>query len=415
MKNKTKITGILLFAFTASAVAFYPELEKAASAHLLPPIVGANPPGISPIIPPIVDPVQNERKRIEVVFVMDTTGSMSGLIQAAKEKVWSIASSMAQAESAPEIRMGLVAYRDRGDDYVTRTYDLSADLDSMYANLMDFRANGGGDGPESVNQGLYDAIHKISWSQDQGAYQVVFLVGDAPPHMDYQDDVKYPVTLAAAKKRGIVVNAIQCGTDRSTRKGWQQIAQLGQGDYFQVDQAGSTVAISTPYDDKLASLSKKLDDTRLYYGDKNEKAQKAAKVASTEKLHAGASVESRARRAVFNASKSGESNLIGDKDLVSDIASGKVELDDISKEMLPEPIQAMAPAEQEARIKEIAQEREELQQKIGSLAKERSDYLKQKVGDDAQVKDSLDEKIYASVRAQAEKKGLRYEAEAAAY
>ncbi len=86
---------------------------------------------------------------------------MGGMIEAAKEKIWSIASSMASEQSAPEIRMGLVAYRDRGDSYVTQVLDLSGDLDSMYAALMDFQAAGGGDGPESVNQALDDAVTKI--------------------------------------------------------------------------------------------------------------------------------------------------------------------------------------------------------------------------------------------------------------
>ena len=64
----------------------------------------------------------------------------------------------------------------------------------------------------------------MSWSQDPNTYNVVFLVGDAPPHMDYQDDVKYPETVAAAAAKGIVVNTIQCGNMRETVKPWQQIA-----------------------------------------------------------------------------------------------------------------------------------------------------------------------------------------------
>ena len=57
--------------------------------------------------------------------------------------------------------MGLVAYRDRGDAYVTQVVDLNNDLDAIYAKLMQFRADGGGDSPESVNQALHDAINKI--------------------------------------------------------------------------------------------------------------------------------------------------------------------------------------------------------------------------------------------------------------
>jgi len=109
---------------------------------------------------------------------------------------------------------------------------------------MEFQAGGGGDGPESVNQALDDAVNRISWSTHGHAYRALFLVGDAPAHMDYQDDVKYPVTLASAAQKGIVVNAVQCGSNGRTTREWQQVAQLGQGRYFQVGQAGSAVAIA---------------------------------------------------------------------------------------------------------------------------------------------------------------------------
>ena len=151
-------------------------------------------------------------RAIEAVFVLDTTGSMSGLLEGAKRKIWSIADAMGGAQSGVPVRLGLVAYRDRGDAYVTKVVDLNRDLDSMYVKLMDFAADGGGDGPEAVNQALDAAINRMSWSQDRGTYKVVFLVGDAPPHMDYQDDVKYQQVVAAAAARGIVVNTIQCGT-----------------------------------------------------------------------------------------------------------------------------------------------------------------------------------------------------------
>ena len=222
MKRKTnKLVAIALMGMTVATVALYPSLQSIGAVNL---------PVTHPVIvrPHVIQ--QQPSAKIDVVFVLDTTGSMSGLIRAAKEKIWSIASSMAQAKHAPQIRMGLVAYRDKGDAYVTQVTDLSTDLDSMYAKLMDFKAQGGGDGPEHVNQALYDAVHKMSWSQSD-AYKVVFLVGDAEPHMDYQDDVKYPTTLRAALKKGIVVNAIQSGTNIAATKGWRKIARLGQGEY----------------------------------------------------------------------------------------------------------------------------------------------------------------------------------------
>jgi len=399
---KTKIIAFSLFAFTGAAVAGYSDGQPWGA----PPQTQVDP---VPITLPTVNPITNQRPKVDVVFVLDTTGSMGGLIAAAKEKIWSIATTLASSDPAPDIRMGLVAYRDRGDTYVTKVIPLSNDLDSIYANLMDFQAHGGGDGPESVNQALYDAVHGITWSQDPNAYKVVFLIGDAPPHMDYQNDVKYPATIAAASAKGIVINAVQAGQNDSTKREWTRIAQLSDGTYFQVGQSGNAVALATPFDKDLAELSAELDSTRLYYGDDEEKVEKQRKMNATDKLHAGSSLPSRARRATFNASKSGEANLFGEGELVDDVASGRVNLSDIEYHALPEAIQAMTPAEQQALIKETAAKRKELQSRIGDLAEQRTKYLKKKVEEMGGAKDSLDHKIYGAIREQAASKGLHYD------
>ena len=398
---KSKLIALALFAVTTTTVALLPAYQSVGD--------------ITPADPPVIVPITNDQSRIDVVFVLDTTGSMGGLIQAAKEKIWSIATTMASAQSAPEIRVGLVVYRDRGDAYVTRVVDLSSDLDSMYATLMDFQANGGGDGPESVNQALHDAVHKVSWSHQAGTYKAVFLVGDAPPHMDYQDDVKYPMTLRVAKEKGIVVNAIQSGQVGSTTPAWQQIAKLGAGQYFQVEQTGNAVAITTPFDEKIAKLSAQMDNTRLYYGTREEKEKQRRKLAATDKLHAASSVESRARRATFNASKSGIANFLGEGELVDEVSSGRVDLSSIDKVQLPAAMQAMAPEEQAKVISETAVRRNELKRQISKLTKERADYLDKKVEEAGGAKDSLDDQIYRAVREQAGKLGLTYEADAPAY
>ncbi|MBN1899878.1 VWA domain-containing protein [Candidatus Sumerlaeota bacterium] len=125
-------------------------------------------------------PAQIKQPEIDVVFALDTTGSMSGLIAAAKEKVWAIANTLATVEPSPVIRMGLVGYRDRGDQYITKRTDLTSDLDAIYTELMDYMAQGGGDTPESVNQALHEAVSLMNWSKNENAYKVIFLVGDCP-------------------------------------------------------------------------------------------------------------------------------------------------------------------------------------------------------------------------------------------
>ena len=403
---KSKLIAVTLFTMTAAAVVTYPAYQS----------IGANLLNNDPVIDlPVIDPIVNEKPRIEVVFVLDTTGSMGGLIDAAKEKIWSVASTMASAQIAPDIKMGLVAYRDRGDAYVTQTVDLSDDLDSVYATLMDFQADGGGDGPESVNQALYDAVHNISWSQDADTYRVVFLVGDAPAHMDYQDDVKYPVTIRRALQKGIVINTIQCGQDPSARKNWQRVAQLGSGEYFQVDQAGSAIAIATPFDEKLAELSTQLDDTRMIFGNAEEKRKNALKAGAIDKLEKGSSVATLARRAVFNATLSGKKNFLGSNELIEAVTSGKVDLDSIDKDHLPAAMQSMAPAERQELVATTAETRIALQEEIQKLSQDRADFLKEKVEEEGGVRDSLDDKIYRVVKAQAGRIGLRYESEAAEY
>jgi hypothetical protein len=405
---KVRIIAIGLFVITTAIVGFYPGPDSSGSNIS----TNVTIPGINTSV---VDPIVNQPPIIEAVFVLDTTGSMGGLIDAAKEKIWSIASTMAMAQQAPEIRIGLVGYRDRGDRYVTSITDLSSDLDSVYTTLMGFQADGGGDGPESVNQALYDAVHKISWSQVDDAYRVVFLIGDAPPHMDYQDDVKYPETLNIANSKGITVNTIQAGENNQTHRQWLQIAQLGMGDYFQVEQAGNAVAIATPFDEELASLSRELDDTKLYYGSRETKAKQEAKAAATEQALGSASPASRARRAAFNASESGKINFRGDAELVNDVASGLVDLASIDKDELPAPLQALAPEEQEILIKKTIVQRNEVQQKIRQLAEERSSYLKEKVDKLGGAKDSLDHKLFSAMRGQAEKKGIIYSIEEPEY
>jgi hypothetical protein len=280
---------------------------------------------------------------------------------------------------------------------------------------MDFRADGGGDGPESVNQALYDAVNKISWGQEKETYRVVFLVGDAPPHMDYQDDVKYPQTLAAAASKGIVINTIQAGSSNETRLVWNKIAQDGYGQYAQVSQDGNAVAIHTPFDEKMASLSKKLDDTRVYYGTEAVREEKRKKVDAADKLHALASVESQARRATFNTSKSGEANLLGESELVDDVVNGRVALDAIEKDHLPTSMQAMAPQEQRAKIAEIAHKRKALQEEIRDLSVQRQEYLEKQVAELGGAASSLDHKLYGAIREQAGRVGIRYKAEEPAY
>ena len=393
---KSKLLVASLFVLTAGVVVGYPHAK------------GPPREPVAATVQPVA--VAGTRPKVEVVFVLDTTSSMTGLIDAAKANIWSIATTMAQAQPAPDLRMGLVAFRDRGDAYVTKVVDLSSDLDSMYATLMDFRAEGGGDGPESVNAALHDAVHRISWSRDPKAYQVVFLVGDAPPHMDYQDDVPYPDTVRAATAKGIVVNTILAGNDTTTEAEWRKIAMSTQGEFFQVAATGAAVAVETPFDAEIAAVSKSLDETRLYFGDAETQRRLAAKEAATGKLHAEGSAASRAKRAAFNASAAGRDNAFGENELVDAVASGRVDLAKLEKADLPPALRELDADAQAKVVKQTGEKRAELSRELAALADKRRAYIEDNLAADATA-GSLDQKLYDAVRTQAAEKGLRYDAD----
>jgi Mg-chelatase subunit ChlD len=389
---KTRLLVVALFVLTTGIVLGYP--------------------GSSQVRPPLPQPQPEpgaQKARIDAVFVLDTTGSMGGLIQAAKENIWSIASSMASAQPTPELRIGLVAFRDRGDDYVTRVIDLSTDLDAMYLELMSFQANGGGDFPEAVNEALHDAVHRVSWTQDDSAYKVIFLVGDAPPQMRYQDDVKYPEVLKAARQHGILVNTIQAGDHPATRHAWERIAALGGGASFKVSMQGDAVAVATPFDEEIARLSRQLDETRLFYGSPEKQAAVAHKAAASAELERTTTLGSRVKRGLFNASPAGEANFLAGADLVDDLQHGRVDIDSLEESHLPAPIAALDPKARRDAIEQAGSRRAELQARMAELAEERREHVEAALRERDGIESSLDRQLFDVVKAQAATVGLHYD------
>jgi uncharacterized protein YegL len=150
--------------------------------------------------------VQADGPRIDVAFLLDATGSMADEIDAVKTKIRGIISDIALGEPVPDVRFGLVAYRDRGDEYVTRTAALTRDIDLIDENLQQIQADGGGDYEESLVEGLHVMLNELEW--DPAATRLVFLVADAPPHLDYADDYDFDREINDASQRQIVLHAI---------------------------------------------------------------------------------------------------------------------------------------------------------------------------------------------------------------
>lgn len=314
---------------------------------------------------------------IEVVFVLDTTGSMGPLIEGAKRKIWSIATTLIDCSPDADIRMGLVAYRDIGDDYVTKTFKLTTDIQGLYADLLRLRARGGGDWPESVNEALYVGVTKMNWSRGRDSTRIVFLVGDAPPHMNYAQDMKYPEVMRLARARGITVNAVQAGGARDTERVWRTIAQMGHGEYMSIPQdGGKIVVIETPYDREIIELQGRINRTVVPYG------SPAQQRGVRDRVHMGSSAPAPVASDMAGymskrAARPGRvaEAITGAGDLVGDVASGRQSLSALPDAQLPDDLRAMSPAERQAHIDRQMAERRALNDRLSALVQRRDRHI----------------------------------------
>jgi Mg-chelatase subunit ChlD len=328
-------------------------------------------------------------RSIDVVFAVDTTGSMGGLIEGAKRTVWSIANHIRSTDPNAELRLGLVAYRDIGDEYVTRELALTSDLDAVFAELSALQAQGGGDTPENVDAALHAALTKMQWRPE--AKRVVFLVGDAEPAS--RGDVPTFETLARqAADRQIVINTIRCGHDVRTEAAFEQIASLARGSYSSIAQDGGVQQVATPYDEKLAELSARIDRDAVIIGGAVERARHASAVMAIEAAPASAAAD----RAGYYAMSPGKAR--GKGDAVRAYEAGELDLEKVNETDLPEELRGLDKRALEAQLARRAAERNAREQEIGKLAKQRAEFLKNHAdkggtGFDAKVKESLDRQL----------------------
>ena len=349
-------------------------------------------------------PTLKSKPRIEVCFVLDTTGSMGGLIEGAKQKIWSIANEMISAQPTPDLKLGLIGYRDRGDDYVVKSFSLTDDIDAIYGHLREFQAAGGGDTPESVNEALAEAIHKMSWSTDKKVLKIIFLVGDAPPHMDYPDGPKYPDLCREAAKKDLIINTIQCGEMAETKPIWQEIAKLSEGSYVGIAQSGNVAVISTPMDKELSRLNERIGATLIPYGDSTLQAEVHAKFAAAK----SAPVAAMADRLTYN-SKTGRA-MQGQGELVDALNDNKLKVDEIDQKQLPGELRKLDREELQKRISKVRDERADLQKQIVELSKKREAYIQsenKRLAAEGKG-DAFDQKVTETLHAQAAKKGISY-------
>ncbi len=161
--------------------------------------------GARPTEPPV---------NLDVMLLIDATGSMETQIEQLKNNILSISAQVAALPSRPNLRFGMVSYRDVGDEYVTRVTDFTPKVDNFQDELLHVYAMGGGDTPEAMNEGLHRAIWDVNWRVDD-TVSLIILVADAPPHIDepgYGQDYDYAQEMKNAASLGIKIYPIIADT-----------------------------------------------------------------------------------------------------------------------------------------------------------------------------------------------------------
>ena len=265
------------------------------------------------------------------------------------------------------------------------------------------KARGGGDWPESVNEALDVAVNKLRWTLSGDTRRIVFLVGDAPPHMDYAQDTKYPQTLKVARQKDIIVNAVLAGGARDTERVWREVAQQGDGRFITIPQdGGELVVIETPYDDEIIILQKDINGTVIPYGPQKVQMRIEEKTRQLSQVAAAAPASASDMASYLNKrSKISSEAVTGDGDLVSAVASGRATLGSVMDDELPDELRKLSPEQRKAELDRRTQARKALNEKLAALVQKRDAFVTEAKRKTAPAKtSSFDRAVEDTLKAQ---------------
>lgn len=309
--------------------------------------------------------------KIQIAILLDTSGSMDGLINQTREQLWKIVNSFATAKrDGRQAQLQLALYHYGNDSlsssnhYVGKLSDLTGNLDKVSEQLFALRTNGG---EEYCGAAIQHAMNELEWSSRPGDLKLIYIAGnegfDQGP-VNFRDAVKKAIS------KGIVVNTIHAGDAATGISGhWQEAAKLADGSFLTIDQNRAIARVDAPQDAEIAKLNEALNKTYVGYGPQGNAA--VARQEAQDKNAAGMSAGSLATRAAAKASVQYDN---AEWDLVDAKRKGK-KMADMPAAALPEPMREMKPEEREAFVAGKQKERDELQAKIGKLSKEREAFV----------------------------------------
>ena len=353
-------------------------------------------------------PKQNSdnKQKIMLALLLDTSNSMDGLIDQAKSQLWTIVNELATAKCQdgvpPEISIALFEYGNSGlpssEGYIRMVTNLTQDLDELSEKLYSLTTNGG---DEYCGHVIKRSIDQLDWSSSNADLKMIFIAGNEP---FTQGRIPYHSACGLAKEKNIVVNTIFCGPyQQGINTQWKAGADIANGSYMSIEQNRKTVYVKTPYDDQIDRLNDELNKTYIYYGQKG--LQKKEKQRRQDDNAASYSQANKVKRTI---SKSSHAYKNSDWDLVDAMEEDEEILDDLDDENIPEVMKGMDADQRKKYIKDQAESRKSIQKEIQSLSVKRKQYIAENSTEENQ-EGMLDQAMIKSIKEVAKTKNLRFE------
>jgi Mg-chelatase subunit ChlD len=189
--------------------------------------------------------VAQASRPVDVVVMLDTSGSMEQLLDATRARVWDVVNELGRMRPTPEVRVGLMSF---GTDqvgpeagYIIHHIDLTDDLDEVYGELMSLTASGE---HELVGRALTEAVDQMNWSPEYDALRVIFIAGNESADQGVED-AGFRLAARVAKDRDIIINALYAGNrDQAVVEKWPEIARAGRGNFTAIDPTTGTIQIA---------------------------------------------------------------------------------------------------------------------------------------------------------------------------
>lgn len=346
----------------------------------------------------------NQQPRIQLAILLDTSGSMEGLIEQAKSQLWNIVNELATARYKnlqPTLEIALYEYGNDGisakDDYVRMIVPFTTDLDKVSEELFKLTTNGG---EEYCGSAIQKAVNDLNWSNSNDDLKIIYIAGNEPFNQGTTD---YKTSCKNAISRGIIVNTVFCGNaQQGISSFWKDGAERAEGKYMNIDHQQSTVYIETPFDKELVQLNQQLNETYIAYGEEG-KMKKENQIRQDKNAESYGSANMAARA----VSKSTSAYQNEGWDLVDASKDESFNVATVREESLPAAMKGMSKEQKEKYIEEMRKKRESIQKQISDINAKRSAFLKEKEKSNGQ-QNTLAKAMSESIREQAAKKNYSF-------